>query len=64
MGIEMFKEILNFPLRRFVLLNIVSLMLYLLPSNPFFSKIISLGDNFGAEGEVMILGEDFGCFRY
>jgi len=34
MGIEMFKEILNFPLR----------------SNPFFSKIISLGDNFGAEG--------------
>jgi len=34
MGIEMFKEILNFPLR----------------SNPFFAKIISLGDNFQADG--------------
>ena len=25
-----------------------------LPSNPFFSKIISLGDNFGAEGELLL----------
>jgi len=35
-GIEMFKEILNFPLR----------------TNPFFAKIISLGDDFNAEGII------------
>ena len=34
MGIEIFKEILNFPLR----------------DNPFFAKVISLGDTFNGEG--------------
>jgi len=34
MGIEIFKEILNFPLR----------------DNPFFAKVISLGDSFNGDG--------------
>ena len=34
MGIEIFKEILNFPLR----------------DNPFFAKVISIGDTFSGDG--------------